>query len=79
MTDIKEPINATSDGTILSVVCENTEKSVVGQKLGGLSPPPPPQELPSCIYTTRKVFLEHIAVELVYKSNEKSYCECVKR
>ena len=31
MTDIKEPINTTSDG----VVCENPEKSVVGQKLGG--------------------------------------------
>ena len=39
MTDIKEPINTTSDGTFLSVVCENPEKSVVGQKLGGHSPP----------------------------------------
>ena len=36
MTDIKEPINTTSDDTFLSVVCENTKKSVVGQKLGRL-------------------------------------------
>ena len=46
MTDIKEPINTTSDGTFLSVVCENPEKSVVGQKLGGHSPPPPPPAPP---------------------------------
>ena len=49
MTDIKEPINTTSDGTFLSVVCENPEKSVVGQKLGGghsLSSPPPPRNYP---------------------------------
>ena len=48
MTDIKEPINTTSDGTFLSVVCEKTPKSVVGQKLGGHSPPrnyPPEYEL----------------------------------
>ena len=42
MTDIKEPINTTSDGTFLSVMCENPEKSVVGQKLGGHSPQAPP-------------------------------------
>ena len=42
MTDIKELINTTSDGTFLSVVCENPEKSVVGQKLGGPQPPPHP-------------------------------------
>ena len=41
MTDTKEPINTTSDGTFLSVVCENPEKSVVGQKVGGHSRPPP--------------------------------------
>ena len=46
MTDIKEPINTTSDGTFLSVVCENPEKSVVGQKLGGHSPPSPPPPPP---------------------------------
>ena len=40
MTDIKEPNNTTSDGTFLSVVCENPEKSVVGQKLGGGCAPP---------------------------------------
>ena len=40
MTDIKEPINTTSDCTFLSVVCENPEKGVVGQKLGGHNPPP---------------------------------------
>ena len=39
MTDIKEPINTTSDGIFLSVVCENPPKSVVGQKLGRLWPP----------------------------------------
>ena len=42
MTDIKEPINTTSDGTFPSVVCENPEKSVVGRKLGGCGPPAPP-------------------------------------
>ena len=46
MTDIKEPINTTSDGTFLSVVCETQKKSVVGQKLdgggGGAAPPVPP-------------------------------------
>ena len=47
MTDIKEPINTTSDSTFLSVLCENPEKSFVGQKLGGHSPPAP-QELPPC-------------------------------
>ena len=36
MTDIKEPINTTSDGAFLSVVCE----SVVGQKFGGATAPP---------------------------------------
>ena len=41
MTDIKEPINTTSDGTFLSVVCENPEKSVVGQKLGAVATPAP--------------------------------------
>ena len=46
MTDIKEPINTTSDGTVLSVVCENPEKSVVGQKLEGCGPPAPPKNYP---------------------------------
>ena len=53
MTDIKEPINTTSDGTFLSVVCENPEKSVVGQKLGGHSLPSPPGITP-CIYEEDK-------------------------
>ena len=48
MTDIKEPINTTSDGTFLSVVCENPEKSVVDQSWG-CAPPSPPQELPPCL------------------------------
>ena len=43
MTDIKEHINTTSDGTFLSVVCENPEKSVVGQKLGGGGHSPSPR------------------------------------
>ena len=55
MTDIKEPINTTSDGTFLSVVCEKTPKSVVGQKFGGLCPPPPPQELPPWV---KEIILE---------------------
>ena len=41
-TDIKEPINTTPDGTFLSVVCENPEKSIVDQKWGATAP----QELP---------------------------------
>ena len=49
MTDIKEPINTTSNGTFLSVVCEIPEKSVVCQKLVGPQPPQPPQELPPCL------------------------------
>ena len=53
LTDMKQPINTTSDGTFLSVVCENPPKSVVGQKLGGLWPPQPPQELPPCIVLLR--------------------------
>ena len=51
MTDIKEP-NTTSDGTFLSVVCENPEKSVVGQKLGGCGPPSPPTNYPPVLYWT---------------------------
>ena len=39
MTGIKEPINTTSDGTFLSVVCEKPEKSVVGKSWGATAPP----------------------------------------
>ena len=46
MTDIKEPINTTSDGTFLSVVCENPEKSVV---LAKRPPLPPPWNYPPAI------------------------------
>ena len=31
------------------------------------------------IYSMRKVFLDHAVVELVYKFDEKSYRECLKR
>ena len=55
MTDIKEPINTTSDGIFLSMVCENPPKSVVGQKLGGCGPPAP-QELPPCISFPKRAF-----------------------
>ena len=41
MTDIKEPINTTSDGTFLSVVCENPEKKVLLAKSWGAPSPPP--------------------------------------
>ena len=54
MTDIKEPINTTSDGTFLSVVCNNPEKSVVGQKLGG---PQPPRNYPPAIENDPARFL----------------------
>ena len=36
MTDIKEPINTTSDGTFLSVVCENPKKVLLAKSWGGL-------------------------------------------
>ena len=52
MTDIKEPINTTSDGTFLSVVCENPEKSDVGQNWGATAPPPrnyPPVSVGMCV------------------------------
>ena len=45
MTDIKEPINTTSDGTFLSVACENTKKCC-WPKVGGLWPPSPPRNYP---------------------------------
>ena len=44
LTDIKEPINTTSDGTFLSVVCEPPPPpppKVLLAKVGGLWPPPP--------------------------------------
>ena len=31
------------------------------------------------IFSTRKSFLERAVVELVYKFDKKSYCECLKR
>ena len=33
----------------------------------------------SFIYSMRKAVLERAVVELVYKFDEKSYCECLKR
>ena len=42
MTDIKEPINKTSYGTFLSVVCENTKKVVLAKSWGAVAPPAPP-------------------------------------
>ena len=65
MTDIKEPINTTSDGIFLSVVCENIQKSVVGQKLGGHSPPPPP---PPPLPTPRNYPLNTNLVEIELSS-----------
>ena len=54
MTDIKEPINTTSDGTFLSVVCENPEKVLLANSWGGHSPPPPqpPRNYPPATYYT---------------------------
>ena len=40
MTDIKEPINTTSDGTFLSVVCEKNPKKVLLAKSWGAVAPP---------------------------------------
>ena len=53
MTDIKEPINTTSDGTFLSVVCENPKKVLLAKIWGGCGPPSPPRNYPpgSTIYT----------------------------
>ena len=44
MTDIKEPINTTSDGTFLSVVCEKPPKKCCWPKVGGgaVALPAPP-------------------------------------
>ena len=46
MTDIKEPINTTYDGTFLSVVCENPKKVLLAKSWGGgggaVAPQPPP-------------------------------------
>ena len=47
MTDIKEPINTTYDGTFLSVVCENPKKVLLAKSCGGggggaVAPPAPP-------------------------------------
>ena len=54
MTDIKEPINTTSDGTFLSVV--KTPKKVLLAKSwggGGATDPSPPGSTP-LIYTDKK-------------------------
>ena len=42
MTDIKEPINTTSDGTFLSVVCENPKKVLLSKSWGAVAPLAPP-------------------------------------
>ena len=46
MTDITEPINTTSDGTFLSVVCENTKKVLLAKCWGAVAPPAPPRNYP---------------------------------
>ena len=46
MTDIKEPINTTSDGAFLSVVCENPKKVLLAKSWGGGAVPPPPRNYP---------------------------------
>ena len=48
MTDIKEPINTTSDsdGTSLSVVYEKPQKVLLAKSWGGLWPPQPPRNYP---------------------------------
>ena len=47
MTDIKEPINTTSDGAFLSVVCEKPKKKCCWPKVGGaVAPPSPPRNYP---------------------------------
>ena len=42
MTDIKEPIDTTSDGTFLSVVCETPKKVLLAKSWGGATAPPAP-------------------------------------
>ena len=54
VTVIKEPINTTSDGTFLSVVCENTKKVLLAKSWGGgggCGPPspPPPRNYPPVV------------------------------
>ena len=51
MTDIKESINTTYDGTFLSVVCENPEKVLLVKSWGGggHSPPSPPRNYPPAL------------------------------
>ena len=46
MTDIKEPINTTSDGTFLSVVCENPKNVLLAKSWGAVAPPSPPRNYP---------------------------------
>ena len=52
MTDIKEPIDTTSDGTFLSVVCENPKKVLLAKSWGGHSPPSPPRNYPPVMFNS---------------------------
>ena len=54
MTDIKEPINTTSNGTFLSVVCGNPKKGLLAKSWGGggLWPPKPPPGITPLHYNT---------------------------
>ena len=70
MTDIKEPINTTSDGTFLSVVCENPEKSVVSQKLGG---PSPPGITPCTLVTTQMYNVSKLSDSIRYVTQYAGY------
>ena len=64
MTDIKEPINTTSDGTFLSVVYENTKKVLLAKSWGAVAPPSPPRNYPPALTsnmekaTVKDVFLQ---------------------
>ena len=51
MTDIKEPINITSDGTFLSVACENPKKVLLAKSWGAVAPPSPPRNYPPAVHT----------------------------
>ena len=45
ISNIEQPINTTSDGTFLSVVCEKNPQKCCWPKVGGAVAPPAPPEI----------------------------------